>query len=140
MTPQVIDDISVAHQFSNNDYDLEQKVFSALKQAVAMDDKALEKAGGQRPAAVVTTVLPEDALGLTLDQVEAPYKALIGQWQNERPMTSGKTIEGSPSAGGTDISSATSTNPLDMLGGSTASTEPATSTSSSSIQEVAGPG
>jgi parvulin-like peptidyl-prolyl isomerase len=101
ITPRLIEDLSEASKNSSDDFNLENRVLASIKQAVSLDDKALENAGGTRPESVVSTVLPEDTLGLTLETLSAPYKALIGQWETEAGGNGNVSTAGSGEAANT---------------------------------------
>ena len=82
-----ISDLSLAHEYSSEDFELEQKVVSVLNQMVSLDDRALEKAGGVRPETWTDPVLPEDEMGLTLESLDAPFIALIDKAKEETTET-----------------------------------------------------
>ena len=74
---RVIEDLETAHEFSSNDYDLEQRVLGLLNQLAASDDKALEAADNIRPEVWEDPILPETMLGLTLENLDAPFFVLL---------------------------------------------------------------
>ncbi len=124
-----ISDLSLAHEYSSEDFELEQKVVSVLNQMISLDDRALELAGGVRPEAWTDPVLPEDEMGLTLESLDAPFIALIDKAKEETtetPAASAGQSEGltGSAADGADIDT------------SSAGTEPSVAGESSDATEV----
>jgi hypothetical protein len=73
ITPQVIDDLAMLHEYFQADLTLEDQILGNINRAISYDDTALETAGGVRPETWVEPVLPEQQMGLTLDELESHY-------------------------------------------------------------------
>jgi hypothetical protein len=69
-----------------------QSILGLINQAISMDDKALEAAGGTRPQTIVDPVFPETQAGITLEQLDAPFIALIDTANAQEPMTTPESI------------------------------------------------
>lgn len=77
LTGRLIEDLKIAHEFSSSDFQVESQALDLIRQAVAIDDRALEEAGGERPETMPEVVFPEDEMGITLPQLDAPFIELI---------------------------------------------------------------
>jgi len=77
LTTRLIDDLSFAGDYSSSDLELEQRIFGAIDQVISLDDKMMEGEGVVRPEIFVDPVFPEDEMGISLDQLDAPFRALI---------------------------------------------------------------
>lgn len=77
VSTRLIDDLATAHEYSSNDLELVTRVLDSLKQVVALDDSALEDAEDIRPDTWIDPVYPETEMGLTLEEIDAPFFDLI---------------------------------------------------------------
>ncbi|MFH1676391.1 MAG: SurA N-terminal domain-containing protein, partial [bacterium] len=76
VSPRLINDLGVAHDLANRDFNLEYRVLSSIRQAISLDDKALDEAGGKRPETWTPPVLPESELGITLESQDALFEGM----------------------------------------------------------------
>jgi len=77
LMPRLIEDLQVAHEYSSRDYNIETRTLDIIRQAIGLDDRVLEEAGGVRPETHPEVILPEDEAGITLPQLDAPFIELI---------------------------------------------------------------
>ncbi len=78
LSTDLIGDLQFAHDYSSGDYELENtRVLSSLNQAVALDDRLLIENEDVRPETWADPMFPEYVLGLTLEQIDAPFIELI---------------------------------------------------------------
>jgi hypothetical protein len=77
VSTRLIDDLATAHEYSSNDPELINRVLSSLNQLVAIDDRALEAAEDIRPETWLDPVYPETEMGITLEEIDAPFFDLI---------------------------------------------------------------